>query len=182
VPSEADALARLRETSDAIVAGVEAALPAWTVAQVHRILDAWGRADQGARRGAELEAASAGPVVAARVGAELRALFALDPADMRATPLEIVRTATREPTAILAAAGVPPVERDEFAERSWPDDRYGLTPATLGDLAPASEPTQEPARESGGGGEFGPLQLAWGLAKVGVLRARAGGPPSSTNP
>ncbi len=172
--SEADALARLRETSAVIVAGIETSLPGWTVAQVRRILDAWGRADHGVRRRAEIDAARAGPVVAARVGAELRVLFALDPADMRATPLEIVRTATREPTAILAAAGVPPVERDAFAERSWPDDRYGLTPATLGDLAPAGEPD--------GGGELGPLQLAWGLAKVGVLRARAEGPTSTPNP
>jgi len=71
--------------------------------------------------------------------------------------LEIVRTAVREPTDVLRAAGVPPVMRDAFDERAWPDDRYGLTPSTLGDL---------------GDPDLAPLQLAWGLAKAKVLRAR----------
>ena len=35
---------------------------------------------------------------------------------------------------MLAAAGIPPVERDEFDERAWPDDRYGLVIHDLGDL------------------------------------------------
>jgi hypothetical protein len=73
--------------------------------------------------------------------------------------LEVVRTAVREPTGVLERAGVPPVVRDTFDERSWPDDRYGLVPRTLGDL---------------GDPDLGPLQLAWGLAKAKVLRARAG--------
>ena len=73
------------------------------------------------------------------------------------TPLEIVRRAYREPTAVLAAAGVAPVERDEFAERAWPDDTYGLVVHGLGDL---------------GDEDLAPLQMAWGLAKAKVLRAR----------
>ena len=84
------------------------------------------------RARAEADAAVAGPRVAARIGGELRALFSLDPEDMRVTPLEVVRTAVREPTAILEAAGVPPVERDEFAERSWPADRYAAHPCDPG--------------------------------------------------
>ena len=87
--------------------------------------------------------------------------FAADPAAQGATPLEIVRSAYREPTAVLEAAGVPPVERDGFDERAWPDDRYGLVPRTLGDL---------------GDPDLAPLMLAWGMAKAAVLRARAGGP------
>ena len=94
---------------------------------------------------------------AARVTADLRALFAADARAQRATPLEIVRTAYREPTAVLEAAGIPPVERDSFDERAWPDDRYGLVPRTLGDL---------------GDPDLAPLHLAWGLAKSAVLRAR----------
>jgi hypothetical protein len=58
--------------------------------------------------------------------------------------------------AVLAAAGIPPVERDEFLERSFPDDAYGVTPASLADL---------------GDPDLGPLQLAWGLAKARALRA-----------
>jgi hypothetical protein len=70
-----------------------------------------------------------------------------------------VRTATRDVTGVLAAAGIPPVERDAFAERAFPDDLYDVTPATLSDL---------------GDDELGPLQLAWGLAKAKVLRAERG--------
>ena len=69
-----------------------------------------------------------------------------------------MRSAYREPTAVLAAAGIPPVERDGFDERAWPDDRYGLVPHTLGDL---------------GDPDLAPLMLAWGMAKAAVLRARA---------
>ena len=69
-----------------------------------------------------------------------------------------MRSAYREPTAVLDAAGIPPVERDEFDERAWPDDRYGLVSHDLGDLGDA---------------DLAPLQLAWGMAKAKVLRARA---------
>ncbi len=68
-----------------------------------------------------------------------------------------MRGAYLEPTAVLAAAGIPPVERDDFAERAWPDDTYGLVVHGLGEL---------------GDDELAPLQMAWGLAKAKVLRAR----------
>jgi hypothetical protein len=154
---EARALARLAETGAAIVVGVEEQMPAWALEQVERLLDAWGRASADARARAEAESSSAGTAAADRIVAELRALFALDPEQQAATPLEIVRTAYREPTAVLASAGVPPVVRDEFDERAWPDDVYGLVPRTLGDL---------------GDPGLAPLHLAWGLAKAAVIRAR----------
>jgi hypothetical protein len=155
---ESGAARRLAEASDAIVAGVERELPRWTQRQVARILDAWGRLDPAGRAEAERAAIEAGEKSVARVTGGLRELFAADPAMQAATPLEIVRTAYREPTAILAAAGIPAVERDAFDERAWPDDRYGLVPRTLGDL---------------GDPDLAPLLLAWGMAKAAVLRARA---------
>jgi hypothetical protein len=124
------------------------------VGRVRSILDAWGRAPREVRRRAEREAVEAGAAAARRVGAELDRLFALPIAAQRATPLEIVRSAYREPTAVLHAAGVPPVTRDAFDERSWPDDEYGLVPRTLGDLGDES---------------LAPLHLAWGLAKAALL-------------
>jgi hypothetical protein len=154
---EARALARLAETGAAIVVGVEEQMPAWALEQVERLLDAWGRASADARARAEAESSSAGTAAADRIVAELRALFALDPEQQAATPLEIVRTAYREPTAVLASAGVPPVVREEFDERAWPDDVYSLVPRTLGDL---------------GDPGLAPLHLAWGLAKAAVIRAR----------
>lgn len=148
----------MRDASAAIVAGVERMVPTWVEVNVATILDAWGRADDATRAHAAAAARVAGADAAARVASELSSLFAVDAADQATTPLEIVRTAVREPTDVLAAAGVPPVVRDAFAERAWPDDRYDLVPGTLGDL---------------GDPDLGPLQLAWGLAKAKVLRARA---------
>jgi hypothetical protein len=154
---EARALDRLEETAAAIVAGVDANVPTWTRAQVDRLLDAWGRAPADARARAEARSAEAGAAAARRIVGELRALFAVDPERQAATPLEIVRTAYREPTAVLAEAGVPPIVRDDFDERAWPDDVYGLVSRTLGDL---------------GDPDLAPLHLTWGMAKATVIRAR----------
>ena len=53
---------------------------------------------------------------------------------------------------------MPPVERDVFEERSFPDDDYGLVPHSLADL---------------GDDDLAPMLMAWGLGKAKVLRARA---------
>ena len=156
--SDVGALQRLGEASDLIVDGVERELPGWVQRQVAFILDAWARLDPDARSEADRAAREAGVDATARVVSRLRELFALDPAAQTATPLEIVRSAYREPTAVLAAAGIPAVERDGYHERAWPDDRYRLVPHTLGDL---------------GDPDLAPLLLAWGMAKAAVLRARA---------
>jgi hypothetical protein len=100
---------------------------------------------------------TAAGVATARVVGELRALLALDVAEQHATPLQVVRSAYREPTAVLADAGIPGIVRDEFDERSWPDDQYGLVPHTLGDL---------------GDPDLAPMLLAWGMAKASILRSR----------
>lgn len=152
----------MRSAGDAIVAGVAAGLPGWVEAQVRRILDAWGRAEPEARAAALQAATVAGAEAAERVTGDLKVLLALDPAEQAATPLEIVRSAFAEPTAVLAAVGVPAVVRDPFDERAWPGDRYGLVPRTLGDVGPGPDAS-----------DLGGQQLAWGLAKAKVLRARA---------
>jgi hypothetical protein len=151
---------RLADTGDAIVEGVARELPGWVEREVARVADAWGRLDARERDRVEEQAARAGAEAADRVTARLRELFGADAAAQAATPLEIVRSAYREPTAVLDAAGIPPVVRDAFDERAWPDDRYGLVPRTLGDL---------------GDPDLAPLLLAWGMAKAAVLRARAAG-------
>ena len=151
---------RLAQASTAIVEGVERELPGWVGRQVAFILDAWGRLDPVARADADRAAGDAGRDATARVVARLHELFSTDAAAQTATPLEIVRSAYREPTVVLESAGIPAVERDAFDERAWPDDRYGLVPRTLGDL---------------GDPDFAPLALAWGMAKAAVLRARVEG-------
>jgi hypothetical protein len=151
----------LDATGAAIVAGVERTIPAWVAAQVSRIADAWGQLDPQDRRALDDAVPAAGRAAAQRVVGRLEPLLRTDPESQASTPLEIVRTVYREPTALLDGAGIPPVVRDEFEERAWPDDVYGLVPRTLGDL---------------GDDELTPLQLAWGVAKVTVLRARRAQP------
>lgn len=154
----AAARTRLDEASAAIVAGVARTLPDWIESRVAFIADAWGRLDDATRDALDLAARDVATSASARVVADLQALFAADAAEQRSTPLEIVRSATADVSALLAGVGIPPVERDAFDERAFPEDIYGITPASLADL---------------GDDALGPLQLAWGLAKTQVLRADA---------
>jgi hypothetical protein len=158
VAAAARGQAMLDEAGRAILAGVEREAAPWVVREVDRILDAWGGLDATRRHAARDEARRAGDAARDRVVRELRALLAQDPADQRATPLEVVRSLRHEPTALLASLGVPDVVRDEFDERAFPDDRYGLTITVLGDL---------------GDPDLSPMLLAWGVGKATVLRARA---------
>jgi hypothetical protein len=75
------------------------------------------------------------------------------------TPLEIVRAAVRYPTEVLQGAGVPGVVRDDFDEARFPNDLYGLTPASLTALDPSLTDTAR----------------AWGAAKAMAHKARHGG-------
>jgi hypothetical protein len=152
---------RLAEASAALVEGVGRALPEWAARSAETLLSAWGRLDAERQREVVAAAREAGERAAGRVAAGLAAVLAVDPAAQRATPLEIIRTAVLEPTAVLAEAGMPDVVRDPFDERAWPDDRFGLVPRTLRDLDP----------------DLAAVHFAWGVAKAAVLRARAGGPP-----
>ena len=154
---EAAARQRLDEASAALVAGLEAALAGWAARSAERLLAAWGGLEPARRDKVVADARRAGEEGARRIAAELAALLALDPAEQRATPLEIIRGAVAEPTAVLAAAGLPDVVRDPFEERAWPDDRFGLVPRTLRDLDP----------------DLAAIHFAWGVAKAAVLRARA---------
>ena len=146
---------RLDAAGDAILSGVERVMQSWVERRVSFIADAWGRLDAASRATLDARARAAGVAATVRVASELRELFATDVAEQRTTPLEIVRTAAREVTAVLAVAEIPPIERDAFDQRAFPDDLYGVTPSTLSDL---------------GDEGLGPLQLAWGLAKTQVLR------------
>jgi len=128
--------------------GIEAALPGWVERSVARIFAAWSGGplpDEVA--GA---AADAGKRAGDEVGGRVRALLMADVDEQRSTPLAIVRSAVRYPAEVLRAAGVPPVVRDEFAVRSFPDDEYDLSPATFADLDPA----------------LADVGLAWGAAKA----------------
>jgi hypothetical protein len=144
----------MQASGAAIIAGVERAGPGWVVRQVDRILDAWGRVEDGRRAEIRVAAQRAGDAAAARVASELGRLLARDASEQALTPLQLVRTLVREPTALLRDLGIPEVVRDPFDERAQPDDVYDLAPRTLADLEP----------------DLGPEFLVWGMAKAKVLR------------
>lgn len=74
--------------------------------------------------------------VTEQVQLALRQLLATDPESQRSNPLTVFRQATAPITALLTDLGIPPVQRDEFEQRSFPDDIYGLSPATWVDIHP----------------------------------------------
>src|ERR1043166_638456 len=123
---EARGLAIMREAGATLVDGVRTSIPQWAVRVVTQRYTEWTH--DVAPAALIDQARAAGLAAAPRVAAHLDALLALDPEAQAATPLEIVRTAVREPTEVLRTVGVPEVVRDEFAERAWPHDVYGLVP------------------------------------------------------
>jgi hypothetical protein len=146
----------MEEYACALADGIDAALPGWVERSVDRLMMAWA-----GTVGPDVVAAAAAAAERARteVVPRLRALLAADIDDQATTPLAIVRQAVRYPTEVLTAAGVPAVPRDQFAVRAFPDDTYGLTPATFADLDP-------------GLAEVG---IAWGAAKAFEHKRRHGG-------
>jgi hypothetical protein len=163
--AEGEGFALMAEGSQRLIDGVARLGARWVVMVVTGLVDAWGKLDAEARAEVAAAADRAGREAAARVGAELSALFALDPAAQRLTPLEIIRSLRREASVVLRSAGVPEVVRDPFEMRAFPDDDYGIvlkTPAELGD------------------DELGGALLAWGMGKAKVLRSRAEAGTSET--
>ena len=145
----------LLDYGDALAVAVEAALPGWVVRSVELIMRAWQGDDRVDPQ--VLSAANeAGALAASEVARELRALLAVDIDEQRTNPLTLLRRAVRYPSAVLAQAGVPPVVRDEQSERMFPDDAYGLAPASFADIDAS---LHEPG-------------LAWGAAKAHVHLAR----------
>jgi hypothetical protein len=121
----------LDQYSSGLADAVEQALPAWVEGHVTNILMAFRRNVTDAERA---EAQQAGLAAQREVAQELRTFLALDIDQQRTNPLAILRQAVRYPTAVLRAAGVPEVKRDEFAEKSFPTDVYDLSPARWLDL------------------------------------------------
>ena len=135
----------------ALAAGVRQELPGWVVGAVRSRLSPLG--PEGLRA-----ATAAGEAAAAAVGDEVAALLAADIDLQRENPLAVLRRAVRYPTGVLLAAGVAPVDRDDFAVDRFPDDIYDLAPASFADIHPD---LQAPG-------------VAWGAAKAFVHRRRHG--------
>lgn len=159
-PSQDDE--RLRDHASALADAVDAVLAEWVVRCVRDrcVGSGVGVVDGRLDPDVAADATAAGARCRDEVGGAVRELLARDIDDQDTTPLTLLRDAVRYPTAVLEAAGVPPVVRDEFRERSFPGDRYDLAPASFGAVDPS---LHEPG-------------LVWGAAKAHVhLRRRAGG-------
>lgn len=143
----------LAEYAGALADAIEVALPAWVVRSVEQAAQAAGLPADDELRAA---AVAAGERCRAEVAPQVRALLMSDLDTQRSTPLALLRAATSYATAVLAAAGVPEVPRDEFDVRAFPADVYALSPASFADV-------DESLREPG---------LVWGAAKAHVHLAR----------
>ena len=143
----------VRPYAEALAGGIEEAIPSWVEGCVARIMTAWAGHVPSEVAG---EAGRAGERARAETAPAVRALLLCDIDEQTSTPLAILRRAVSYPTAVLRAAGVPPVERDRFAEAAFPDDRYGLSPASLADVSPA----------------LVDVGVAWGAAKAFEHRRR----------
>ena len=144
------------EHAKALADAVDAALPAWVERSVRRRLADAGRPDDPDVVHAAQEA---GRQAAGEVGAAVRDLLELDIDEQWTTPLSLLRGASRYPTAVLAAAGVPHARRDRIQEELLPEDVYDLAPATFADVDPS---LADPG-------------LAWGAAKAFAHLQRHGG-------
>lgn len=117
----------------------------------------WSIADRAPTLAMSAEADAAATAGARELVTELRSLLSQDIADQTEAPLQVLRRGVRYATDVLAAASVPPVARDDFAARAFPDDVYDLAPAAFADVHPS---LHEPG-------------LIWGAAKAHVhLRRR----------
>lgn len=149
VPDAAELAGRIGTVDDAaelLADGAVAALPGWVERCVAEACERVGVA------AADFSAAAhaAGMRCAAEIGPPLRDLLATDVDEQRTTPLSVLRSAVRFPTQVLADAGVPVPERDDFDASRFPDDPYGLTPASFADIDP----------------DLGLIGIAWGAAKA----------------
>lgn len=151
-PSAADE-DRFAEISVALADAVEAVLPGWIERLVTERALQWRGAVTAEVRSTAVQA---GQAAVTDVTPTFRAFLQLDIDRQRSNPLAILREATRFAHDALAELGVPPVERDEFAQRSFPDDRYGLVPATWDDVDPSLHD----------------LGITWGAAKAYLHKAR----------
>jgi hypothetical protein len=129
VPSSNQLAAQFAEAGVQLADAIVRALPVWVSGCVSRFVGIVGI------EGIDDVAVSAAAVEAvASVEGPLRDLLSAPIDEQRSTPLTIVRTAVSFPTSILARAGVAVIQRDPFQVRAFPDDVYGISPATWADL------------------------------------------------
>ena len=144
----------VEEAATLLADGIIAALPGWVERCISSACERAGATAPELRAPAR----AAGLQCAVEIGSPLRDLLATDVDEQQSTPLSVLRSAVRFPTQVLAAGGVPAPDRDDFDASRFPDDPYGLTPASFADIDPA----------------LGPIGIAWGAAKAFEVLQRRG--------
>mgnify|MGYP001145609119 CR=1 FL=1 len=137
----------LTELGQELAQELEIALPGWVEARVRFIYQAW-TLDWSEEIASDAQ--EAGKKCATEVGLRLRELLESGIEQQDTNPMSILRSATSYPTQVLKNYDVPPIERDDFLEDTFPDDVYGLTPTAFSDFG-------QTAQELG---------IAWGAAKA----------------
>ncbi len=139
-----------------LIAAVGRVTAQWVVRSVVETADA---VHPGAGAALVGEAARVGEQARVELVERLTELLGRDVEAQPRGPLVVLRDAVSFPTEGLRAAGIPAVDRDEVEVRAFPDDVYGLVPASFADFHPdLSDPG-----------------VAWGAAKAHVIMARRRG-------
>ena len=119
--------------SDRLLRNVTAVVVPWATRLVDDRLASDGLVD-----GVSQEARHSAVAEAERLAVDgLTELLTLDAEQQRTNPLTVLRSATVPLSRFLASVGATPVVRDEFDRRSFPDDVFGLAPATWADIDPS---------------------------------------------
>jgi hypothetical protein len=143
-----------------LAAAIVTAIPDWIRKAVSERVIQWVQAGGGPVRVEEPEllemCEAAGEQAAQKAAGPLEDLLLSDVDQQWTTPLAIVRPLVAFASDVLEVAGVPEVVRDDFQVSRFPDDRHGLTPASLAAL----------------GGDVAELALIWGAAKALAHRQR----------
>ena len=151
--SGADDETRLALIAADLADRIDATVADWISLLVVTRVEQWqGKASDEVRALAD----AAGNAARAELMPRMRRLLEADIDDQAANPLELLRHATRHAQSVLEGLGTPAVERDQFAQRSFPTDVYDLMPATWSDIDPS---LHQPG-------------ITWGAAKAFVHKAR----------
>ncbi len=110
---------------------LEEALPRWVEACVRNTYEASGA--QWHQQIAD-ETSNAANKCVKELMQELTELFEADVDRQIANPMSILRKAAVYPTEVLVGNEVPPVQRDDYSEVTFPQDIYDLTPAAFLDF------------------------------------------------
>jgi len=138
---------RLQEIGAELAQELEFALPTWVENSIHDIYQAWTGEWPVAIAN---EARLAGERCRTELGPDLRQLLESDISSQKINPMSILRRASQYSTEVLKRNHVPPVQRDEYLEDTFPGDVYGLTPTAFVDFGQTSHE----------------LGIAWGAAKA----------------